>query len=394
MSNLIESRAESIKLARVLYQDDDSLEFLDGRPAEDIRAFRESVSDQLFDEHRSGFAKLAKLSSLLPTGIAATLAQKALGATLAGRVTGEFTPSKAVAIAGKLPSEFLASVTLNLEPRQAAPVVRAMPDKIVVAVTLELLKREEYISMARFIDVLSDDTVAHVMDEIDDDAAMLRIGFFAENKERLDQVVRLLSEEQLRSSIQTAADQDLWVEALGLAGHVKPDLKAQMIEILLEQDQSVLEKLIGIISEQGLWAGLLPALPRLSDANFEKLSSLESLPNAEITQELLRIAAIQDSWDDLLSVTAHLSNRQAESAAAAALAAPKKTQKSLLLAAVNGACSPAVIDLIAGLSDDSQHSLAKSASELLSRKDSSKLLEIASAAEAAKPFCDTLEQAG
>ena len=64
------------------------------------------------------------------------------------------TPERAVDIARRLHTPFLADVCLELDPRHVRELIAAMPVKRIVEVAHELAARREYITMARFVDVL------------------------------------------------------------------------------------------------------------------------------------------------------------------------------------------------------------------------------------------------
>ncbi len=67
MTGAIESRAEAAKLARLLALDDpEALAFVYDVSAEELRRYREELTDLLFDGDRPTFQRLANSARLLP----------------------------------------------------------------------------------------------------------------------------------------------------------------------------------------------------------------------------------------------------------------------------------------------------------------------------------------
>jgi hypothetical protein len=147
----VESRPEILKLAKLLHRDPDSLAYLEALPVEDIRRLRQQVTDMLFSSNQRTFARLAAASRLLPAALNASIAQRAFGPVLAARITAELEPSRAVEVAERLPPSFLADVAIELDPRRAGDVIARIPPPQIAAVTRELVKRDEYVTMGRFL---------------------------------------------------------------------------------------------------------------------------------------------------------------------------------------------------------------------------------------------------
>ena len=148
-SSVLRSRAEVIKLARLLRREPEQLEYLELVPPEDIRLLREQVTDMLFEAHDATLRRLAASSKLLPVGLVATLGQHAFGAMLSARIAGLLTLRRAVEIAAKMPPEFLADVAIELDPRRASEVIAGIPADQIEPVTRELVDRGEFVTMGR-----------------------------------------------------------------------------------------------------------------------------------------------------------------------------------------------------------------------------------------------------
>ncbi len=363
----LEARAETIKLARLLGQPQENFDYLLEQPAELTRAFREGLSDALFDQHRQGFERLAKLSGLLPTGITATLASTLLGATMSGRVAGELPPERAVKLAKKLDVTFLTRVCVELDPRRAEPLIKQMPADIVINVGHGLVEREDYITMARFVGALPQDVLEKTINAIESDEVLLRVGFFVENKSQLDAVIRILDESRLRGVIQAATDHDLWPEALSLVTEIDDDLKGQLGDIVAGQDEAVLDGLADVAQEQQLWAAVLIAVASMNAENQRKVVNLPSVTRREVLESVIATAHSQQMWPQLLPLIGLMGNKHQQTVAEIALEQDPAMLDSLL-------------DAFTGMPEKTQTRLGKKAAEHIPQKTYEQLWGIAVAA--------------
>lgn len=236
------SRAEVLKLARLLDRDPDELSYLEVVAPDDLRALRDQVTEVLFSASTKTLVRLASASRLLPTGVVATIAQRAFGPLLAARIAGLLEPSRAVDVAAKLPPDFLADVAVQLDPRRASRVIAAIPAAQIRAITRVLASRAEYVTMGRFVGHLPDASMYAALDEIDD-RALLRIAFVLEHKERLDELLEQLGRARFDGLIAAAADQDLWPEVLDVLGHVGGARRRELVELARDRDPGLYAQL-------------------------------------------------------------------------------------------------------------------------------------------------------
>jgi hypothetical protein len=216
----LRSRAEILKLARLLGQAPDQLEYLETVPLTDLRELREQVTDVLFSAQGTALARLAAASKLLPIGLIATIAEKAFGPLVSARIAGLLEPSRAVDVAARLPPAFLADVAMELDPRRASDVIAKIPAGQIADVTRELVGRDEHVTMGRFVGHLSDEALIAAIDEMDD-LVLLQVTFVLEEQERLERIVRLLPERRLESITEIAAGGELAFEARELLEHAR-----------------------------------------------------------------------------------------------------------------------------------------------------------------------------
>lgn len=287
MNGALAVRAEVLKLARLLRREPSEFEYLEQIPAQDLRELREQVTELLFTAHGSALARLASASKLLPVRVVATIGERAFGPVLAARIAGLLDPDRAVEMADTMPIEFLADVAVELDPRRASDVISRIAPARIAAVTRELLRREEYVTMGRFVGHLGDEAVLAAFDVLDD-VALLRVAFVLESKESLDRLVSLISSSRRESIVDTAAQNDMWIEVLDLISHLSPDTRMQFAALGALDRDGVLEAIVRAAAEHELWPELLPLVPELRPESQERViqeaARLNSAQRDEITR--------------------------------------------------------------------------------------------------------------
>ena len=269
-------KAEHLKLARLLGCPQQAVAGLDGLDVAALRRLRGACTSMLFDGDRGSLQRIVSVARMMPAALNALIAEKAMGPVLGSRVAGMLPPKDAVEIARRVPLDFNVEVTLLLDPRSAAPMLRVMPLDLVVAVTKEMVKRREYIVMARFVDALTDEQIRACMAAMDDEA-MLQSGFFVESPQRLEEVVELMSDERMRAVVGQAArpDRDLGGPVMALMSGVGPRLQRRMIEAaLLHPDAHVGEHLVATAREHDLLPLLQARASDLSEPAARRLAAL------------------------------------------------------------------------------------------------------------------------
>lgn len=190
MDRELETQAEILKLARLLARDPERLAYLGKVPLEDLRALRERVTEVLFTAHEAALRRLAAASRLLPVGLVASLGQNTFGAMLSARITGLLEPDRAVEVAARLPTRFLADAAIELDPRRASAVVAGIPPARISEITAELARRGEYVTMGRFVGHLDDAALAAAL-RILDDQDLVQTLVVMEERPDVDRLVRL-----------------------------------------------------------------------------------------------------------------------------------------------------------------------------------------------------------
>jgi hypothetical protein len=351
MSEALENRAEILKLARLLGADAGELSFLQAVPASEVRAFREQLTDALFDGDRGLLGRLAAGSKLLPGNIAAVIAQKALGPLLCARIAGLTDAAKAVDTAKHLPPAFLADVSVELDPRRAAEVISRIPPALVADVAAELTNRGETVAMGRFVGFVPDAGVQAAMARIDD-PSLLRIAFTMEGKERLGHMISLLGLDRLESVMLAAEREQQLAEALDLLEHLGTELKAAIAARAVEHG-ALLDGLVDVAASDDLWDVLLPIVALLPPAGKDTVAALAARLPAAALDGVLRTVATEDLWTVFVPLAAdHLDPPGRERIAEAIAEVPDAIVNSLADAVQRERMWPALLRIAATMSTD------------------------------------------
>jgi len=221
MSGRLDTEAEILKLARLLDVEPSSLSYLDEVEADDLRVLRTGVTDSLFAIGGGLMTRLGNAAKRLPTPLVVTICERAFGPMLAARAAASTDPAKAVEIAQRLSPDFLTEVTIQLDPRRVAEIVSGVPTDLVAPVAEELGKRQEYVTMGRFLTYLSPEALRAALAVLGDEA-VLRTAFVLEDKSSVDDAIAALPAERLQGVLRCASTGGLWHELLSLREHLSP----------------------------------------------------------------------------------------------------------------------------------------------------------------------------
>ena len=309
MSELLENRAEVAKLSRLLGRTPDQLAYLSGVPAADVRQLREQVTETLFSAGAGPLSRLAAASKLLPVGIVATMAERVFGPVLSARIATLIEPDRAVQMAAKLPTPFVAEIACELDPRRAHAVIARIPAQQVADVSRLLVEQGEFVTMGRFVghlDPAATKSAVGVMDA----HCLLQVAFVLESKESFRDVFDLLSDERLRGVIETASAEGLWAETLDLLTNLAEDQREHVVEIAAGCDDAVLDALIVAADRAGLWGLVMPLTGLMSEASLKRFVRLRSLQHKGVLERLVDAAADHEElWSNLVPMVSQLPPR-------------------------------------------------------------------------------------
>ena len=264
-------QAEREKLARVLAVPANDLHSLEQLDVRQLRALRNAISAALFDEHADVFKRLGDASKLLPAAIAAKLSAKVFGPLFSARISGLLPVERAIAIARKLDTAFLATLTRELDPRSARPLLKQMPVEITVEVAEALADDEEFVTMARFVDALTPEAIRAVSERLSDEQ-LLRIGFYVETPESLTQIIADLPEDRIANTVRLTAQGNPDIRAAGLAlmAQVDSDAKAILGGHAIALGDEVLAAMVSTASELGAQQVLIDTLQAVAPSQREQ----------------------------------------------------------------------------------------------------------------------------
>jgi MgtE-like protein len=226
MSADVASAAEIQKLAHTLGVEPERLASLAAVPARDLGQLRAQIADALFEADKPHFAKMAALSKAVPVALAARVTEHVLPPLLAARTAELIEPGRAVEMVARMSDGYLAEVSAAMDPGRAPEVIARLPPERVAKVGRELARREEWVVIGGFVAHVSDAALAVTVTEFTGEQ-LLRIGFVLDDKTRLDDISRLLSDEQV-DDLLAAAAAGRWSELDDLLAHLGPEGTARL----------------------------------------------------------------------------------------------------------------------------------------------------------------------
>ena len=222
------AQAEILKLARVLGDGPQRFTYLERVDPLDLQLLREQITDVLFDADLAALQRMATASKLLPSPMLAKIAERVFGPLLCARLAGVMDASRSIDVAKRLTPAFLADVSVQLDPRRSSKIIAGIPVRTVAAVAAELTRREDWITIGRFVGHIPDATMAASI-EVIPNAAFLQVAFVLDDKSRVGRIVGLLPQRRFEGLMKTAAEHDLWSLMLDLLNHLRPDKRAALV---------------------------------------------------------------------------------------------------------------------------------------------------------------------
>lgn len=295
----LKTHAEVLKLGRLIGEPPERLSYLEKLDLADLRALREQATDVQYDADSERFQRIAFASTLVPVSLTALIARKAFGALLCARIAGVLHTDHAIALADKMPAEFLADLAVELDPRRASAIIAGMPPGQIAEVAELLALRREYVTMGRFVGHMTDAAIEASL-EVIDEATLLHISYVLEGDEGLERVIGLMSRERLRSTVRAATEHGLWHEALDLLGRVRERVAGHLGDLAAEEDDRVLAAMVATAQADDLWDAVLPVMGAMSETGRRRFAALPAIARPEVLSAIVRSAMLGGSWRDLL----------------------------------------------------------------------------------------------
>jgi hypothetical protein len=251
-TDALQAQAEIRKLAQMLGREPEAVAYVEGIPLVDLRALGGQITDVLWDADGATIGRVAAAAKLLPSAVSATISERAFGPVVSAQLAGRLAPSRAVEVASKLSTDFLADVAVELDPRRTSAVIAGIPARRIGEITAALVRRSEYVTMGQFVGRLGDEALRAALDEMSD-ADVLRVGFVLEDKDGLDRLVGLLPAGRMDGIIAAAAEEDLWIETLDLLAHLSPAQRRRIVKSASSLETTVLDRIVVTVVEHELW---------------------------------------------------------------------------------------------------------------------------------------------
>lgn len=295
----LKAQAELVKIGRLLDIPPERVGYLEKLRPDEIRFLRELATDALYQSDRERFQLIAFASRLLPMTLTSLIAQKSFGPLLCARIAGVLETEHAIALADKMPADFLADLAVGLDPRRCSDIISGMPADQIAEVAEILAARREHVAMGRFVGHMTDEAIEASLAVVDE-PALLRISYVLEGDEGLERVIRLMSSEHLRRAIRAATDHDLWPEALDLLGRVSPGLAGELGDLAASEDDRVLAGMVRTAQNDDLWDAVLPVTRAMTEAGRRRFAEVPAIHQPEVLTAIVRAAMLGDSWRELL----------------------------------------------------------------------------------------------
>ena len=354
----LDSSAELVKLGQLLHVPSAELQFLEGMSLPTLIKVRELSTDKLFNDGSKLFQKLASASKLMPIGVTASIGEKIFDAMLCARIASQMPYQRAIDLAKKMTTPFLAKVTLELDPRRVKDIIQHMPLENLQAVANELLKHRHYMVMGRLVNFMTASNLKVILNGINSEEALLHIGFFIEGKHQLSDIIRLLPKERLQKLISyLQLHAELWPEALALMVHLEDDLKREMGDISADLGEPVLNGLVKAVYERQLWQDALPLFATMSPSTQLQLISTATLNDRGVLKSAITSTDKFALWATLLPLVEFMSHAQQHLLAELVMEEREDLQFRLIDAAYQHHLWQPLFDIMHALTEDKQHNI-------------------------------------
>jgi hypothetical protein len=226
------TRAQLEMLAETLDVAPERLRHLERLDATQLRELRERISDALFDSHAQTFARVSRLAPLVPNALVAKLAQTMVPPLVAGRAAGALGmahPDRAAGVLSHLSPRYMADCAPYLDPRAIGVLAPIIPVALLVDAANELMRRQSYVTAARFLQYASPELVRDFERGISDDAGLLMTAALTDSADRLAEVIRYLPRRRVEAIVRSAGSgEDQLVAGISLLSRLAEPLRREL----------------------------------------------------------------------------------------------------------------------------------------------------------------------
>ena len=257
-------------LARLLDIPAGDLAFLEPLPRSLVDTLADAIAAALTAEAVGTIERLARISSVVPTPIAAQVAHRALGPAVSARLL-PLLPSRLIGdIAGRVPGTFLAEVASAAHTSELRNVVPSLTLRTLKTAAHHLAEAGDHLTLASVAGVVGPEHLPTLIGGLDS-AAVLATTIFVDDPAVLDDIISTLSDDDLVDLVQAANDQGAWAPALDLLDRVQPRTQARLAELVLSLPAEVLDEAVRAATALDAWSVLLAVVPNLPEASSAAL---------------------------------------------------------------------------------------------------------------------------
>lgn len=280
--------AELQRLAHLLDCPPEDLACLAGLRRHELRELREASQRALLQPHQPVLRRAIQASKLLPVALLASISEHTLGPLLAARLAEQMNIHRLAAICHHVRPSHMAEVAQHMSPEKLCEMVLALPVPTLHEVAGELVQRREFIILGELVSLLPKSAIQPVLSRLHDAEALLRTCFFIEHGSRVQEMLEMLDEADLREIPRVAADhdRDLLPEALSLLLSLPPVWQRRLILLTMDCGQGTLSDLLQGIQRHRLWSIALPLVERLGNGERQQLMQLPEWEQETILQDM------------------------------------------------------------------------------------------------------------
>ncbi|MEC7119896.1 MAG: hypothetical protein VXW65_08355 [Pseudomonadota bacterium] len=351
------TQAELDKLARVLDVSVEELTFMQHMPVDALRHLRLALVERLLTQNRLQLQWLVRWAVWLPVWLCVLMARYWLDAALTANIANRLPAKKVNLMAQHLPVVVLAEVAGHLEPRTARELLRLLAPERIVAIARVLLQHRDYMTMGRFVGLLSDTVISRVAAAIEHESDLLEIAFYIESTERLDHLVQVLPEARIRRALLLISDptkRAVWPKLLALMNGINYGLKRRLGDLAVRQGEGVLSALVDAAQEYQLWVDLLAVVADLSPEAQRQVANLAVLQQPMVISNIIQAADEGQLWTDILVMLGYMQESNRVAVAQAMATASDQVLAHVFDAGMLRGQWPVILDIVRRLPQDQQ----------------------------------------
>ena len=293
-------QVELTKLAHDMGVEVSEVQLLDQLSREELVELRAMVSHALFAPHVHRFGRFGAMARLVPSGVAAKMAEVALGPVMTARVAAVVEPELAVKMASHIDPDFMARMSPHLEPSKIAGLLDGLPDATVVDVGRRLVEAREHIALGRFICVVSVPTSVLVVENAPP-LELLQIALYTEEPAALDAVIAELPDDRIIGVLVAAEEAGVMDDAVAMQTRLSSVTRTRILSLASRTDEEVREELIRSVSRNDTWDQVVSVLDDLGAEQARSLLGVPALQDTDVRAGLAASAAGHPAAERLLT---------------------------------------------------------------------------------------------